>query len=625
MKHSEKFTKLKLRWLYYTHVGRTLLLAKTTINMLKRFGVRYTGQKTYQFIKKRVTHEQTNAEWFHKHKATPEQLELQRRTQFKNEILFSIIVPLYNTPERSLQEMFESVKAQTYAHWELCLADGSDSSHAYVEEICEKYALADHRVLYRKLPENLGISGNTNACLELASGEFVALLDHDDVLMPAALYEMMQVLDNKDADVIYTDEATFLSPDLTRIRSVILKPDFGIDNLRANNYMCHFTAFRRSLLSKAGGYRSVYDGSQDHDMMLRLATAAEHNKIVHVPKVLYLWRAFPGSTALNVQVKSSAPAAGRDAVADHLKAVGLNAQVECTDLAPTIYRIHYEITGNPLISIVIPTSDKVQYLRRCLESIRNKTTYSRYEIILVENNSKEAETFSYYEEVTEKWENVKLLRWHGGWNWSAINNYAVKEAAKGEYILLLNNDTEVITPDWIEEMLMYVQRDDVGAAGAMLLYRDRKIQHAGVILGLGGVVAGHAFHHTMCGETGYMGRKIYAQNLSAVTGACMMIKRKVWEQIHGIDEQFAEHWNDVDLCLRIRKAGYLIVWTPYAELFHHESCTRGYNDTPQKIKEVYKAAKQFWERWADDYAEGDPYYNPNLSLMHSDFKKKYNW
>ena len=583
---------------------------------IRENGVVDTMHKVYRKLRGAATYRK----WMKTPLFTDAELAEQRNHVFSKDIVFSITVPLYNTPETFLREMIESVIDQTYGKWELCLADGSDSKHDYVGNVCKEYAARDKRILYRKLKRNQGISGNTNACLDMATGDYIALFDHDDILHPAALHEMMMVICEKDADIVYTDEAVFISPDIRKISSIHFKPDFAPDNLRANNYMCHFTAFKRSMLDRTGGFRSEYDGSQDHDMMLRLTEAAD--RIEHIPEVLYFWRAHPQSVASGIDAKGYAAVAGRKAVMDSLRRQGLEATVESTKVHPCIFRIRYALTDTPLVSIVIPNCDHIDELKICIDSILSRSTYRNYEIIIAENNSCESRTFDYYDQLTEKHDNIRVIIWEGEPNYSAINNYAVRNAVKGEYILLLNNDTEVITPSWIEEMLMFAQRGDVGAVGAMLFYPNDTIQGAGIILGLGGA-AGHAYHRAKRGGDGYMGRLAYAQDMTAVTAACMLVRRDVWDEVGGLDEEFALSFNDVDLCMKIRREGYLIVWTPYAELYHYESASRGMDDTPEKKARFDSEAALFRSRWGTELKRGDPYYNPNLTLVRSDFSLRY--
>ena len=543
------------------------------------------------------------------------QLAKERQQMFPRQITFSILVPLYNTPEDFLKEMIQSVLAQTYSNWELCLADGSDQDHPQVGQIVAQFQQQDSRIKYRKLEKNFGISGNTNACIEMATGEYVALFDHDDLLHPSALYENMKVICEQEADFIYTDELTFQGT-ISNITVAHFKPDFAIDNLRANNYICHFTVFKRSLLDQVGLFRSECDGSQDFDMVLRLTEQAQ--KIVHIPKPLYFWRSFKQSVASSVSAKPYVIEAAKRAIGDHLKRVGLRGEV-LDSVVPSMYRLKYEIKGEPLVSILIPNKDHVSDLRKCIVSIQEKSSYANYEIIVIENNSEEEKTFRYYETLKRR-QNIQVVRWEGEFNYSAINNFGYK-FAKGDYILLLNNDTEVISPDWIQEMLMYAQREDVGAVGTKLYYPDNTIQHGGVVLGAGGVAA-HMQAYRAKEDPGYMGRLIYAQDLAAVTAACMMIRRSVWEQTEGLDESFKVAFNDVDFCMRIRQLGYLIVFTPFAELYHYESKSRKADDTPEKRARFVGEVERFQARWKRELEQGDPYYNPNFSLDDANFTIK---
>ena len=540
------------------------------------------------------------------------ELAMQRQQGFPRQIKFSILVPLYNTPEDFLKEMIESVQAQTYSDWELCLADGSDAAHPQVERIVMQFRQRDNRIKYRKLEKNFGISGNTNACIEMAAGDYIALFDHDDLLHPSVLYENMKAICEQGADFIYTDELTFQGT-TKNITVAHFKPDFAIDNLRANNYICHFTVFQKSLLDKTGLFRSECDGSQDFDMVLRLTEQAQ--KIVHIPKPLYFWRSHAQSVASSVGAKPYVIQAAKKAIGDHLDRMGLKGEV-LDSVVPSMYRLKYEINGRPLVSILIPNKDHVSDLRKCIVSIQEKSSYPNYEIIVIENNSVEEKTFQYYQ-ILERKPNIRVVQWNGKFNYSAINNFGYT-FAKGDYILLLNNDTEVISSDWIQEMLMYAQRSDVGAVGAKLYYPDGTIQHGGVVLGVGGVAA-HLHGNRPKEDVGYMGRLIYAQDLTAVTAACMMIPRKVWEQTKGLDESFEVAFNDVDFCMRIRQLGYLIVFTPFAELYHYESKSRKADDTPEKRARFVGEVERFQARWAKELEAGDPYYNPNFSPNDANF------
>ncbi len=590
----------------------TRLLIKA-IYTIRRYGFRATFYKGCDYLKsRRIRKKQVEIAWS---KISAEQRKAEEATVFDRKVTFSILVPLYNTPIRFLDEMIESVQAQTYPHWELCLADGSDEAHAEVGRRVLKRMQSEPRIRYKKLEKNMGISENTNACIDLSSGNYIALFDHDDVLHPSALFEMMQQICRKNADFVYTDEATFESPNLKKIVTLHFKSDYSLDTLRANNYICHFSAFSRAVLEKAGRFRSAYDGSQDHDMILRLTSNA--SCIVHIPKVLYFWRSHPNSVAMDINSKTYAIKAGQEAVKDHIRSCGMDAEVTSTQAFPSIYRIRYQIPQEKRgkVSILIPSKDNCKILKKCIRSIFDLTTYPNYEILIIDNGSEEKKLLEYYKELAQD-PRVRVLFDARPFNFSAMNNGAAKEAV-GDYLVLLNNDIEIITPEWIEELLMYVQREDVGIAGAMLYYPNHLIQHAGVTLGLGeDRIAGHLFHFVPRGSIGYMGKCCYSQNLSAVTAACMMVKKSVWEEVGGMDESFPVAFNDVDFCLRVRKKGYLIAWTPHAEAYHHESLTRGEDKGKDAARaERFQAdCQRFRERWSEELAAGDPYYNPNFSL-----------
>ena len=557
--------------------------------------------------------------------------EQEENHMFKENHVFSILVPLYNTPEKFLREMIESVTAQTYAGWELCLADGSDAEHAYVKEIVDEYIAKDNetghkdRIKYKKIEKNLGISGNTNVCFEIATGDYIGLFDHDDLLHPSVLYQYMLEIEKTGADFLYCDEATFQGEDINDMITLHFKPEFSIDNLRANNYICHFSVFSKKLSDEVGHFRSEFDGSQDHDMILRLTAKAKC--IRHIPHILYYWRSHAASTAADINSKTYAIDAAKNAVSAHLRSCGFeNFEVESTRAFPTIFRIRYEIKGEPKISIVIPSHDHVSDLRRCIESILDKSSYENYEIVVVENGSKEAETKEYYEAL-KNCPKVRVINYteSTGFNFSKLVNFGVKNA-EGEYVVLLNNDTAVVSRDWMENLLMYAQREDVGAVGCKLYYEDWSIQHAGIVIGLGAHrTAGHTHYRLAKDNLGYMGRLCYAQDVSAVTGACMMISKAKYEEVGGFAEDFAVALNDVDFCLRLREKNYLNIFTPFAELFHYESKSRG-DDTDgsnaERAARYDAEAEHFRTKWKSVIEAGDPYYNPNFSLDHSNYTLK---
>jgi len=559
----------------------------------------------------------------------------ERETVFPRMVKISILVPLWNNKREFQIAMLDSVMNQTYSNWELCLADGSDAEHSYIEEICKEYVeKSGGRVVYKKLEKNGGIAGNTNACLAMATGEYIGLLDQDDIIHPSVLFEYVKAINEKNADYLYCDETTFKGDDINHMLTMHFKPDYAPDNLRANNYICHFSVFAKELLDGNELFRPKFDGSQDHDMILRLTDNAKN--IVHVPRLMYYWRCHSGSVASGIEAKPYAIEAAKGAVAEHLKKHGFDHfKIESTKAFETIFRIRYQIEGNPKISIVIPNKDHVEDLRRCVTSIREKSTYDNYEIVIVENNSTTAEIKSYYnellgsdyissEEAQRSEDNKITIVTYADktFNYSAINNLGVKYAT-GEYILLLNNDTEVITVNWMEELLMYAQRKDVGAVGAKLYYADKTIQHAGVVIGLGAHrTAGHTHYKQHRQNLGYMGRLCYAQNVTAVTGACLMVRKSHFEAVGGLEEGFAISLNDVDLCLKLREKGLLNVFTPFAELFHHESVSRGLDDNGEKAERYNRESEKFREKWKDALAAGDPYYNVNFSLDRSDFSLK---
>lgn len=556
-----------------------------------------------------------------------EQRRIEEETVFSNPVKISILVPLYNTPESFLKEMIDSVMNQTYYNWELCLADGSDDAHAYVEQIVKEYQEKDKnnkRILYKRLLKNEGISGNTNQCLTMATGEYIGLFDHDDILHPSVLYEYLKRINEEDADYLYCDETTFKSGDINHMLTMHFKPDYAIDNLRANNYICHFSVFKASLLEGDELFRPQFDGSQDHDMILRLTDKAKN--IVHVPRLMYYWRCHEGSTASNIEAKPYAIEAAKGAVADHLRRHGYDHfKITSTRAFETIFKIRYEIKGTPLVSIVIPSKDHIDDLKRCIDSILEKSTYDNYEIIVVENGSEESRTFAYYKQLEDN-PKITVVTYKKepdeSFNYSRVCNEGERKA-RGEYILLLNNDIEVITVNWIEEMLMYAQRDDVACVGAKLYYPNKTIQHAGVVLALGAHrTAGHSHYMQHRENLGYMGRLCYTQDVSAVTGACLMVKKELYDEIGGLGEDFAISLNDVDFCLRFREKGLLNVFTPFAELYHYESASRGSDMIGQNAERYNKESEYFREKWKSVLEKGDPYYNPNFSLDRSDFSLK---
>mgnify|MGYP002543710753 CR=1 FL=1 len=577
------------------------------IDTLKRY-YHYYGMKML-LLKLFRNHSAENFDydlWLKKNTITEAELEKQKKYEFTYNPKISIIVPTYETPKIFLREMIESVQRQTYSNWELCIADGSVSDQ--VMQVIQTYAQADKRIIAKKLMKNKGIADNTNAAITMASGEYIALLDHDDLLAPDALFEVVRcVNDNEKADVIYSDEDK-ITADSARRFEPHFKMDFNIELLRSNNYITHFFVVRTSLIRQVGGFRREYDGAQDYDFIFRCTEAAK--KICHIPEVLYHWRTHQASTADNPASKMYAFEAGKRAIEAHLKRQGVEGTVSHTkDLG--FYQVEYPVQGTPLVSVLIPNKDQKDTLKQCLDSVFSKTTYCNYEVIIIENNSQEKETWEYYEELKKR-NNVKIVIWESGFNYSAINNFGEKSAS-GEYLLFLNNDVEVINPHWMEEMLGNCQRKEVGIVGAKLYYPDDTIQHAGTIIGIGGI-AGHAFLNMPRSRSGYLHKASLQMDLSAVTAACMMMKRTVFESLDGFEEALTVAFNDVDLCLRCVRAGYLVVYNPRVELYHYESKSRGSEDSEDKVRRFQQEIEFMRTRWIDLLKQGDPYYNKNLTL-----------
>lgn len=641
-------TRLK-KWDEGTKLQYIMEKAGDTVRYLERNGVSATVYKIQSKLRKKEGNTYEN--WRKKYEVTPEELKLQRQTGFSNQPRFSIVVPLYKTNPTYLREMIESVCAQTYPNWQLCLADGSPVCHADGTSTChangrpkqagnaaggrfgetqtslekgagstqltailEEYAKRDSRIEYVTLEQNRGISGNTNAALAMATGDYIVLVDHDDIVPANALYEFAAAIEKDSSiDMLYSDEDK-ISMDGKKYFEPHFKPDFNLDLLCSVNYICHLFAARNDVVKRAGEFRGEYDGAQDLDFILRCSEQAKH--IHHVPKILYHWRCHMDSTAANPESKLYAFEAGRKAIEAHYNRLSIPARVENAQFYG-MYRTVYEWKEEPLVSIIIPNKDHVGDLAKCVNSIYEKSDYHNFEFIIVENNSTDQETFDYYKKLEAEHDNVHVVYYEGGFNYSRINNFGAR-AAQGEYFLLLNNDTEMIEGNCIRELLGYCMRADVGIVGAKLLYEDDTIQHAGVVVGFGGT-AGHAFIGKSRYDTGYFGRLLCAQDYSAVTAACMMTKRSVFEEVGGLTEELAVAFNDVDYCLKVREAGKLVVYNPYAELYHYESKSRGYEDSPEKVERFNDEVELLVSRWRAVVEGGDPYYNRNLTLDNSDF------
>lgn len=545
--------------------------------------------------------------WLNKHKASLDVLSKEAGTFFAYRPRYSIIVPLFNTPQAYFSDMLQSVMQQSYGKWELVLVNASPENIA-LSHLAQQAAESDARVKLITLSENNGISENTNAGISIARGDFICFFDHDDIIEPDILFEYTKALNShSEVDVLYCDEDKLMPNG--EYAQPFFKPDFNLDLLRNNNYICHMLTIRKTLLDTLPRNTREFDGAQDHN--LTLCAIEKARKVHHVARILYHWRLSETSTAANADSKPYATLAGIKAVQSHLNRLGIHAKVT-QSRRPFTYRVQYDIPRpSPLISIIIPTKDHVDVLDTCINSIMSKSTYSNYEIILVENNSTEAETFEYYHRIIkDSGQRIRTVTWPGEFNFSKLINYGVKHAS-GNYLLFLNNDTEVITPTWLEELLGNCARKDVGAVGCRLFYRDDTIQHAGVCVT--GGVAGHLGKNLPKGQWGYFALADAAQNLSAVTAACMLTKRSVFDSVGGFTEELSVAFNDIDYCLKVREQGKLVVYTPEAELYHYESLSRGYETSTEKKIRFHREISYMNYRWAEYYVNGDPYININIT------------
>lgn len=545
-------------------------------------------------------------QWFIEHRATPIYVKAQREYCFSQKNKFSIIVPLFKTPLNFFDEMVASVKGQSYEDWELVLVNASPEDLVLAQRANEE-TKKDSRIKVVTLESNLGITLNTNKGVEAATGDFVCFFDHDDILEPDLLFEYARAIEsNSEIDLLYCDEDKLLEDGF--YSQPFFKPDFSIDLLRNNNYICHMLTVRKSVLDSLPKAGSEFDGAQDHNLTLKVAEVAR--VVHHVPKVLYHWRMSASSTAANADSKPYATIAGIKAVSDHLERLGIKAKVE-QSRRPFTYKITYDVTGEPLVSIIIPSKDAVNLLDTCIKSIIEKTTYANYEIVIIENNSTDEKTFDYYDEITSRYEFVRVIKWDYEFNFSKLMNFGAKHA-NGEYLVLLNNDTELLSADWIERMLGICQRKEVGIVGVRLLYKDDTIQHAGLCVT--GGVAGHLNRALPKGNWGYFALADAEQNFSAVTAACLMVQKSLFNEVGGFTEELAVAFNDVDFCLKVRESGKLIVYTPEVELYHYESISRGEEDSPQKKIRFHREVAYMNNKWAAYYMAGDPYINENFDM-----------
>ena len=556
--------------------------------------------------------------WFRRNRILDEELERQKKIVFSYAPKISILVPTFNTPKDLLIEMIESVRNQSYSNWQLCIADGSDQEET--KNIIKEYVSKDNRITVSWLDKNYGISGNTNKALELANGEYTALFDHDDVLELNALYEVVSSLQKVPHDIVYTDEDK-LNGKTLQYEDPNFKSDYNEDLLLSHNYITHFFVVKTSILREVGGFNSEYDGAQDYDVILKCVEKT--NDIHHIAKILYHWRMHEGSTALNPESKMYCYIAGEKAIQHHLDRIGVKAKVEMRKKPYWgLYHVEYLLDEDPLVSIIIPNYEHEDVLKTCIDSLYNVNTYKNFEIIIVENNSKKKSTFDYYEQVQAEHENVKVVTWEGTeFNFSAINNFGAKYA-KGQYLLFLNNDTKVIAPEAIREMVGTCSRNNVGIVGAKLLYQDNTIQHAGVVIGFMGY-ARHIMNDIEgLKDPGYMMRAQVNCDYSAVTAACMMTKKSLFEELHGFDESFKVACNDIDYCLRVRERNCLVVFNSFAKFYHFESKSRGYENSLEKVNRFNREVEIWQDRWRDILVNGDPYYNVNFKIENEPFELK---
>lgn len=554
--------------------------------------------------------------WLFAQRVTKKNLETQRKTKFAYSPKISILVATFNTKKEYLKEMIDTVVNQSYSNWELCIADGSTND--FVEKyVHEHYSSYGDKIKLKKLDQNYGISGNTNKAFEMATGDYITVYDHDDTLELDCFYEIVKALQEYRYDVLYTDEDKF--DDSTKMyNDPNLKPDFSEDLLRSHNYITHLFIVNKKIVDEVGYYNSEFDGSQDYDYIFRCVEKA--NAVYHIPRVLYHWRMHPESTAQNPENKMYCYDAGKRAIEAHYKRIGVEATVEF--LPKPMYGMYhtiYSTKDNPLVSILIPNYNHKAILKTCIDSLYNVNTYKNFEIVIVENNSTEKEIFDYYEELKKSHDNIQVVTYKGEFNYSRINNFGMKYT-NGDYVLLLNNDTEVISPTALSEMVGCIIRPEVGAVGAKLLYEDDTVQHAGVVIGFSGY-AGHVNHGINKDDYGYMVRARINCNYSAVTAACMMVKKSVFNKVGGFDEQFVVACNDVDLCLKICKEKYLIVYNAFALWHHYESKSRGYDDASQeKTWRFNKEVEKFQDKWKDVLINGDPFYNSNWNIQYGPFR-----
>ncbi len=573
------------------------------VQALKQDGFLPTFKRATQFFKRRFASKK--GRFLPPNKVLNEQ----KAFDYSTWPTLSICTALYNTNPKHLRQFIDSVLGQTCPNWQLCLVNASDDKHVEVAEIVMSYS--DERIICEKI-DNEGISENTNAAASFATGEYIAFADHDDALAPHAVFAVLQKFKSTNAKFVYSDEALFTNS-IKKAHVAHFKPQYAEDYLRACNYICHLAAVERQLFEELGGFNADFDGAQDHDLFLRLC---EITTPVHIPSVLYYWRVHENSTSSGTGAKPYVIEAGIKAVSEHLRRTGKSASVK-EGLFSGTYKVEYDLENLPLVSIIIPNKDHIDDLDKALTSVFQKTTYKNYEIIIVENNSELKSTFDYYNNLEKNRNNIQIVYYEGGFNFSAINNFA-REYANGELLLFLNNDVQIINGDWLYEMVQLCMQEHVGIVGAKLLYDDNTLQHAGIITGLGGF-AGHSHKYAKSTGSGYMFRVATVQNFSGVTAACMLTKAKIFDEMNGFDKQFEVAFNDVDFCLRVLNSGKKVLYTPYAQLYHFESKSRGLDEKDKQKKVRFNSEQALLKQRYGKALVNDAFYNINLTLDSEDF------
>ncbi len=596
--------------------GKALKYGKKGMDYFRVHGVRALMRKGMNKLSQMENKAVDYGSWLPKHLPSPGELKKQQKTEFALSPAISVAVHLRQTRMKNLVQLVDSLKGQTYRNWELCIVYHKDLDKDILKYLA-RLEKEEKRIRGILAEDSLSPAKCLNKAIWNSEGEYIAFCGEEDVLTAHALFSCVEALNEKpDTEVMYSDEDR-ISIFGDRYQKPHFKPDFNLDLLCTTNYIAHLFVVKKTLLAKAGMFREEFGEAMDYDLIFRCVEQAK--EICHIPKILYHWRLREDYGDERLPKEQEANLDGMRAVQAHFDRLHIPARVFEGEY-PGLYRTQYLWEEKPLVSILIPNKDHIEDLERCISSIEEKSTYKNLEYVIIENNSTEERTFTYYKELEKNNPRVRMVYWDGPFNYSAINNFGAS-FAKGEYYLLLNNDTEVISPNWIEELIGYCMRPDVGIVGARLFYDDDTVQHAGVILGFGSI-AGHCFVQQPRSNSGYQHRIISAQNYSAVTAACMMVDKKVFEEVGGLSEELAVAFNDIDFCLKVGAAGYRIVYNPYVELYHYESKSRGLEDTPEKLARFQKEIETLESRWPEAFAKTDPYYNPNLTLRSQDFSLK---